>query len=233
MAQSEAFRNANIQGVYALTSLAEGGRTPGASIGMLWFNGHGNVSGQIITNMPGQTYQERRVEQGSVEGTYTIDEAGSGFGRAETVYRYGDGTVLATAARFMINQVDASITEARAQSLTVMQEGLDLATGGLVTASLTRLPDEGVFTLESLRGTYSGVGFAYGGQSPVSGTGFITFDGQGGTNASNVQNFPGRASASAFSSRSTLRQGNIWLGKTASAPLPPHKSMGSEPSPIW
>jgi hypothetical protein len=191
MAEPKAFSNASIQGVYALTSLAEGGRAPGASIGMLRFNGQGNVSGQIITNMPGPTYQERRVEQGSVEGTYTVDETGVGFGRTETVHRYGDGTVLATAARFMINQAEASITESMAQSLTVMQEGLDPATGGLVTASLTRLPDDGGFSLESLRGTYSGVGFAYGGQSPVSGTGFITFDGQGGTNASNVQNFPG------------------------------------------
>lgn len=233
MAQSEAFRNANIQGVYALTSLAEGGRTPGASIGMLWFNGHGNVSGQIITNMPGQTYQERRVEQGSVEGTYTIDEAGSGFGRAETVYRYGDGTVLATAARFMINQVDASITEARAQSLTVMQEGLDLATGGLVTASLTRLPDEGVFTSkacvaltpESVSPTAVSL------LSPAPGLSRLTV--RAGPTHPTSRISRGRASASAFSSRSTLRQGNIWLGKTASAPLPPHKSMGSEPSPIW
>lgn len=63
--------------------------------------------------------------------------------------------------------------------------------GGLVTAFLTRLPDEGVFGLESLRGTYSGVGFANGGLTPVSGAGYITFDGQGGTNASNIQNFPG------------------------------------------
>ena len=191
MAESGAFSNASIRGVYALTSLAEGGRVPSASIGMLRFDGQGHISGQIITNMPGRTYQERQVQEGSVEGTLTVDEIGLGFGRTEIVYRYGDGMVLTTAARFMINQAETSSTKAMAQSLTVMQEGLDPATGGLVTASLTRLPDEGVFGLESLRGTYSGVGFAYGGLSPVSGTGYITFDGQGGTNASNVQNFPG------------------------------------------
>ncbi|WP_133510999.1 hypothetical protein [Candidatus Thiosymbion oneisti] len=191
MVKSGAFSNASIRGLYALTSLAERGRVPGASIGMLRFEGQGNISGQIITNMPGRTYQERQVQEGSVEGTLTVDESGLGFGRAEIVYRYGDGIVLTTAARFMINQAETSSTEAMAQSLTVMQEGLDPATGGLVTTFLTRLPDEGVFGLESLRGTYSGVGFAYGGLSPVSGTGYITFDGQGGTNASNVQNFPG------------------------------------------
>jgi hypothetical protein len=190
MAETGAFSIASIRGVYALTSIAEGGRTPGASIGMLQFDGQGNISGQIITNMPGPTYQERRVQEGSVEGTYTIDEIGLGFGQAEIRYRYSDGMALTTAARFMINQAETSNTEVLAQSLTVMQEGLDPATGGLVTVSLTRLPDEGVFGLESLRGTYSGVGFAYGGLSPVSGTGYITFDGQGGTNASNVQNFP-------------------------------------------
>jgi hypothetical protein len=190
MPEAGTFNNASIRGAYALTSFAEGGRAPSASIGMLRFDGQGNISGQIITNMPGRTYQERLVQEGSVEGTLTVDEIGLGFGQAEFVCRYDD-MALTTAARFMINQAETSSTRAIAQSVTVMQEGLDPLTGGLVTASLTRLPDEGMFGLESLRGTYSGVGFADGGLSPVSGTGYITFDGQGGTNASNVQNFPG------------------------------------------
>ena len=185
MARSGVFSDASIRGVYALTSLAEGGPAPGASISVLQFDGQGKISGQIITSRPGRIYQERRVQAGLVEGTYTVGEIGLGFGRAEIVCRYDDGTAVTTAARFMINQATSG-TVATAQSLTVMQEGLDPATGGLVTASLTRLPDEGVFGLESLHGTYSGVGFADGGLSPVSGTGYITFDGQGGTSASNV-----------------------------------------------
>lgn len=191
MSGSGGFTGASIRGVYALTSHADGGRAPGASIGVLTFDGQGKLSGQITTNMPGRTHQERRVQVGSVAGTYVVDDAGLGFGRAEIAYLYGDGTALMNAARFMINQAEAINSETLARSLTMMQEGLDPATGGLVTASLTRLPDEGVFGLESLRGTYSGVGFADGGLSAVSGTGYITFDGRGGTTASNVQNFPG------------------------------------------
>jgi len=91
MAESGAFSNASIRGAYALTSLAEGGRVPSASIGMLRFDGQGHISGQIITNMPGPTYQERQVQEGSVEGTFTVDEIGLGFGRTEILYRYGDG----------------------------------------------------------------------------------------------------------------------------------------------
>jgi len=145
----------------------------------------------VFTNMPGRSFQERSVLEGSVEGTYAVDENGIGFGSAETVYRYSDGLPRATEARFMINQAEVLDDVPIAQTVTMLQEGLDLATGSLNTLSLTRLPDEGVFTLSSLQGTYSGVGFASGGQTPVSGTGFITFDGNGGTNASNTQNFPG------------------------------------------
>lgn len=191
MAESRMFSSTSIRGVYALTALAEGGRAPGASIGVLRFDGQGTLSGQIVSNSPGPTYRERRIREGTVIGTYGIDENGGGFGRVDFVYHYHDGPDLTNVAQLMINRAETSDTGPLAQRLTMMQEALDPATGGLVTASLTRLPDDGVFGLESLRGTYSGVGFADGGLSSVAGTGYITFDGRGETNASNIQNFPG------------------------------------------
>lgn len=191
MATLEEFTSASLRGTYALTNIGRGGWAPCASIGILHFDGRGGITGTISTNLPGRSFQERVLLRGSVAGTYTVDADGSGFGSTIMAPTYSDGSTAEISSRFTINQVQIIDSVPTAQRLTFIQEKLDSITGSLNTAFVTRLPDAGQFTLASIKGTYSGVGFGRDGQTPVTGMGFITYDGNGNTNASNTQNFPG------------------------------------------
>lgn len=188
---SLAISNASLNGTYAFTSIGRGGDAPCAAIGIINFDGNGNVSGSSTTNLPGSTSQERLLVKASLQGTYTIDVDESGFGSCSLKSFVSDGSTQEIGYRFMINQVEAVDGSKVAKLVTLIQDKLDLVTGSLNTATATRLPDEGVFSLASIKGTYSGIGFAWGGRAAISGTGFITYDGKGNTHASNTQSFPG------------------------------------------
>lgn len=191
--ESPDFSNAILKGTYAFTSIGRGGDAPYAAIGVISFDGNGNIAGSCAANLPGRTFQERIQIKASLKGAYTVDADGSGFGSSTETSLLPDGSTQETGYRFMINQVEAIGGARVAQLVTLIQEKLDPVTGGLNTATATRLPDEGVFSLASIKGTYSGVGFAWGGRAPITGTGFITYDGNGNTHASNTQSFPGAA----------------------------------------
>lgn len=188
---SLAINNASLQGTYAFTSIGRGGDAPCAAIGIITFDGNGNISGSSTTNLPGSTFKERLLVKASLQGTYKVDADQSGFGSCSLKSLLSDGSTQETGYRFMINQVEAIDGSKVAQRVTLMQDKLELLTGSLNTSTATRLPDEGIFSLASIQGTYSGIGFAWGGRAPISGTGFITYDGKGNTHASNTQSFPG------------------------------------------
>jgi hypothetical protein len=186
-----AFSQASLKGTYAFTSIGRGGDAPCAAIGVITFDGNGNISGSSTTNLPGRTFQERLQVKAKLQGTYTVDADESGFGSCSVKSLLPDNSIQETGYRFMINQVEAVGGAKVAQLVTLIQDKLDPVTGSLNTLTATRLPDEGVFSLASIKGTYSGIGFARGGQATISGTGFITYDGKGNTHASNTQSFPG------------------------------------------
>lgn len=188
---SLAINNASLKGTYAFTSIGRGGDAPCAAIGIITFDGRGNISGSSTTNLPGSTFQERLQVKASLQGTYTVDVDGSGFGSCCLKSMFSDGSTQEIGYRFMLNQVEAVGGSKVAQLVTLIQDKLEPVTGSLNTATATRLPDEGVFSLASIKGTYSGIGFAWGGRAAISGTGFITYDGKGNTYASNTQSFPG------------------------------------------
>lgn len=185
------FSNTSLKGTYAFTSIGRGGDAPYAALGIVVFDGSGNIIGSSTANLPGRSFQERIQVKASLRGTYGVDADQSGFGSSTLTSLLSDGSDQEMRYHFMINQV-ATVGGAKVASLvTLIQDRLDPVTGSLNTATATRLPDEGVFSLASIKGTYSGVGFAWGGRVPITGTGFITYDGDGNTHASNTQSFPG------------------------------------------
>jgi hypothetical protein len=188
---SLAINNASINGTYAFTSIGRGGDAPCAAIGIINFDGNGHVSGSSTTNLPGSTFQERLLVKASIQGTYTIDADNSGFGSCRFKSLVANGSIQETGYRLMLNQVGAVNGSKVATLVTLIQDKLDPVTGSLNTATATRLADEGVFSLASIKGTYSGIGFAWSGRAAISGTGFITYDGKGNTHAANTQSFPG------------------------------------------
>lgn len=190
MTTSLAINNATLKGTYSFTSIGRGGDAPCAAIGIITFDGNGNVLGTFTTNLPGPTFQERIQVKASPKGTYTVEAGDSGFGSCNLASVLPDGSTQEVGYRFMINQVEMDGGANVAQRVTLIQDKLDPVTGSLNTGTATRLPDEGVFSLASIKGTYSGVGFAWGGRAAITGTGFITYDGEGNTNASNTQSFP-------------------------------------------
>ena len=53
------FSNATLKGTYAFTSIGRGGDAPYAAIGVIFFDGTGNIAGSCAANLPGRTFQER------------------------------------------------------------------------------------------------------------------------------------------------------------------------------
>ncbi len=190
---SEQFDTASLRGNYAIRCVPEGGHAPSASIGVLTFDGHGRVSGSMMTNLPGARFGERMQLDASIEGTYAVDEDGSGFGSLTATSTAADGVTQDITAVLLISKAEIVGDAKVAQEASIMVDAVDPRTGGVSIIMASRHPDEGEFSWASLSGTYGGPGWGRGGQTPSSaiGIGAVHFDGNGNFTALDVQNLPG------------------------------------------
>ena len=189
---SEQFETASFKGNYAVCCVPEGGHAQSASIGVLTFDGNGRVSGPMMTNLPGARFGERIQLDASIEGTYTVDDDGSGFGSLTASSTAADGVRQEITAVLLIGKAEVVGRAKIAQEASIMVEPVDPRTGGLSLILASRHPDEGEFSMASFSGTYGGPGWGRGGQTPASaiGIGAVHFDGNGNFTAVDVQNLP-------------------------------------------
>lgn len=190
---TEGFTNASLRGSYAVYSIGQGGRAESASLGALSFDGNGRVTGSTTTNLPGSPFGQRNQVTASIEGTYVVDDNGSGYGSARTVSTLSEGGRQETTATLLITRAERTDGAPLAQEFSWMQDPLDSRTGGLVMTLGIRHPDEGAFSLASFSGTYGGPGIGRGGLTPAAaiGIGAVNFNGNGGFTAVDIQNLPG------------------------------------------
>lgn len=180
MTTGEVFTNSNLQGTYAFSSTGWGGRVPLASIGLLTFNGKGNFTGLILQNLPGDQFDERKFEELSIQGFYTVNS--NGTVTTQVVEGRKSETLLAITKADLLGKVKI------AQEFSFVVRDLELVTGNLITGVATRLPEEGTFTNASLSGTYVGAVVGQGGQTPGAGFGIVTYDGSDQFSESNISN---------------------------------------------
>jgi hypothetical protein len=201
---SEQFDTASFKGNYAICCVPEGGHAQSASIGVLTFDGNGGVSGSAMTNLPGARFGERIQLDSSIEGTYSVDADGSGFGSLTATSTAADSVRQDLTAVLLISKAEIVGGAKIAQEASIMVDAVDPRTGGLSIILASRHPDEGEFSLASFSGTYGGPGWGRGGQTPASaiGIGAVHLDGNGNFTAVDVQNLPGAT----FSERRRLSQ---------------------------
>jgi hypothetical protein len=199
---SEQFTTASLSGTYALVGIGRGGQTPTASVGVLTFDGRGNVSGTGITNAPGTNFNERQLVKTGFQGTYIVNEDGSGYGATQAITTMSDGSSQEIQTTFLITKAESIGSVKIAQEVSLMQNSVDPASGSLLMYSATRHPDGGKFSLASFQGTYGGPGIARGNQTPATaiGVGAVHFDGNGLFTAVDIQNLP----ADLFSERRSV-----------------------------
>jgi hypothetical protein len=182
---ADGFTAASIKGTYALAVIGRGGQGSFAALGLLKFDGRGNVSGSFAENRPANRYGDRTIVTVPYQATYTIEADGIG---ATALPGTGEQDSI-----FSIRQTNTADESRIAQELSVVFERLDVSTGSLKTAVATRLPDEAEFNNGSLRGLYVGASISQGGQSAAAGFGMLTYDGNGGFCESNIANMQGQS----------------------------------------
>jgi hypothetical protein len=166
---SEGFTNASVKGSYAVSSIGQGGQAASAMLGVLTFDGNGRVSGTTMSNLPGAPFGNRVQAQASVEGTYVVDDNGSGYGSTSTISTQSDGSRLDTSATLLITKADRLNGALIALELAIMENAADTRTGALNMVLGIRRPDEGKFSLASFSGTYGGPGIGQGRSPPECG----------------------------------------------------------------
>lgn len=203
-ALSEQFNNASLKGNYAVSCVPEGGHVESALIGVLTFDGNGRFSGSTLTNLPGARFGERIQVEATVEGTYRVDDDGSGFGSLAATSTSSGGLRQDITATLLISKAEMAGGTKVAQEVSLMVDAVDPITGGLSIILASRHPDDGEFSLTSFTGTYGGPGWGRGGQTPSSATGIgaVRFDGNGNFTAVDIQNLPGAT----FAERTKLSQ---------------------------
>ena len=179
------FHAGSVRGTYAVAALGEGGRAPFAALGLLRFDGRGNVSGSFTENRPADRYGDRTLVTVPYQAVYTVDANGLG---ATTLPDTGEQDSI-----FSIRQMDVANGSRIAQELSVVFQRLDSSTGTLKTGIATRLPEGGEFSNRSLRGRYVGASVSRGGQATAAGFGVLTYDGKGGFSESNLANVQGQS----------------------------------------
>jgi hypothetical protein len=127
-----------------------------------------------------------------MDGTYTLDDNGSGYGSWRATVRFDRGFSREVNATVLITKAELIRGTKIAQELALMEDQVEPVTGGLNMALGIRQPDAGTYSLASFRGTYGGPGIGRGGRTPASaiGIGAVNFDGEGGFTAVDIQNLP-------------------------------------------
>jgi hypothetical protein len=168
------FTTASIEGTFALSAIGRGGDSAFAALGLLTFDGRGEVSGSFIENRPTDRYGERALVNVPYRATCTVNPNGTG---AITLAETGEE--------------DTGGGARIAQELSLVFRRLDVAGGSLRTATATRLPDGARFNTGSLAGRFVGASISRGGQAPAAGFGVLSYDGHGGFSESNIANIQG------------------------------------------
>ena len=189
---NENFTNASLNGAYAVTCVSEGGFAPSGAMGIYRFDGKGGFAGSIIVNGFGQPFGQRSILNASMDGTYTIDDNGSGYGSLRARVRFDAGFEREVSSTILITKAEPVGGDTIAQEIVLMEDNVEPATGGLNIVNAYRHPDGGAFSLASFKGTYGGPGIGRGGRTPASaiGIGAVNFDGNGGFTAVDIQNLP-------------------------------------------
>ena len=182
---ADGFTAASVRGTYALVVVGRGGQAQFAALGLLKFDGRGNVSGSMTENRPADRYGDRTLVTVPYLATYTVDANGIG---ATTLPETGEQDSI-----FSIRQTDTANGSRVAQELSVVFQRVDVSTGSLKTATATRLPDGAEFNNDSLRGRYIGASISQGGQAVAAGFGVLTYDGNGAFSESNIANIQGQS----------------------------------------
>jgi hypothetical protein len=182
------FTNASLKGTHAVAISGQGGYAPTAGVGMLTFDGKGNVSGFQLLNLPGFSFGERTLVKSCLKGTYTVDK--DGFGSGTTKITLPDGSNRETSFVLGIGKAKADRV---AEEVFFILQDLEPTTGNLITFITNKLIDEGEFSPASLKGTFSFNGITKGGQIFNAGIGLITFDGKGKYSGADTLNIPGNS----------------------------------------
>lgn len=212
---SEVFTQASLRGNYAVTCVGQGGHTQSAFIGVWSFDGNGRFIGSTIINQPSPKFTERVVVNATVEGTYIVDENGSGYGSAAASRVLEDGSRQEITAILLITKAETVDSILVAQEISFMQDPIDPQTGNLNMILATRHPDEGEFSLASFSGTYGGPGIGRGSFTPAAaiGIGAVNFDGKGGFTAVDIQNLSGATFAERHNASFDTPNGKYVLNK--------------------
>lgn len=187
---NEGFTEASLDGAYAVASVSQGGHGESAAIGVFRFDGKGSFTGAITVNGVGQLFGERLVTNASLDGTYRVDDNGSGYGSTNATVSFAGGFARQVSSTILITKAEAVNGTLIAQELALMEDGIEPVTGALNLVSAIRHPDGGEFSVASFRGTYGGPGISRGGRTPASaiGIGAVNFDGEGHFTAVDIQN---------------------------------------------
>ena len=177
---------ASVQGTYALSYVFTAFKdNDSAALGLARFDGQGRFEGSFIQNWPGPVCRlpadTRCVAPGTNVGTYTMNEDGIGHITLTNTFSGHDPGAGTTQLSF-----DGVVTQARAGRASRLateifniqaERSFVQSIGGLASGVAKRLPAEGEFRTESLRGAYA-VGSVVG-AIPSGALGVATFDGSG------------------------------------------------------
>jgi len=182
---------ASVQGTYALSYVFTAFKdNDSAALGLATFDGKGEFEGSFIQNWPGPVCRlpgnTRCVAPGTNVGTYTMNEDGIGHLTLTNTFSGHDPGAGTTQLSF-----DGVITQARAGRASRLateifniqaERSFVESIGGLASGVAKRLPAEGEFRTESLRGAYAVSSVV--GAIPSGTLGVATFDGSGRVSSS-------------------------------------------------
>jgi hypothetical protein len=187
---SDGFTNASLRGQYAMARQGQGGASESAGIGVYTFDGNGGLAGMITANIPGSVFGQRAQVTGTISGTYTVNEDGSGYGSTSATITLESGAQNPFTTTFLITRAIMINGVAVAEDITFMEDAVDPVTGCIHMNYATRHPDQGAFTLASFSGRFAGPGIGHGGRTPATaiGVGAVNFHGNGNFTAVDIQN---------------------------------------------
>jgi len=190
---AEGFNNASLHGSYAVMRIGYGGYHQSAAVGVYNFDGDGRWTGTIMANVPGPVFAARAQIRVTMEGTYSVDADGSGYGSTRAKATFENGAMQEVTATFLITRAEEVGGIKVAQEVSFMEDAVDPLTGSLHMNRAIRHPDAGEFSVASFRGTYGGPGIGRGGPTPAAaiGVGAVNFHGDGSFTAVDIQNLGG------------------------------------------
>jgi hypothetical protein len=148
---TEGFNNASLQDSYAVMRTGYGGYQQSAGVGVYSFDGNGWWTGTLVANIAGDVFGARAQVRVTMEGTYTVDGNGSGYGSTRGKATFERGTSHDVTTTFLITRAEETDGTKRAQEISLMEDAVDPLTRALHMNQAIRHPDAGAFSVASLR----------------------------------------------------------------------------------